>query len=352
MPSNDKKRIFEYDLMKVIFMLMVLATHTLNVVNNFSSPYNTTWTVKRILVDFFMVCNPLFFMLSGKFNLNKNFKESKDYKNFYYKKLISIILPFLIVSAIIYARYHFHSLSIKKFISLLLLNKIEATFWFVYVLVGILVFSPFFSKMLKNMNLFEKKLFLLLSFIMNAFVTILALFKIKSIFTLSIFGIISWHIYYFVGYIIEDVFQTKKSRIFIMIGAIISFVLQFLIRRFMDYGYRLTDPFPLLTIETFGVYFFILEFIHIKNLKLQNIISYISKYSYIFYLLHMFVFVHIVKYFNLTISSLHNWLLLIPIFLITFLVTQLLAILLNKIILTPLQNLLIHILNKKISTSN
>lgn len=344
-----EKRIFKYDLMRVIFMLMVLATHTLNIFIVFSTPYNTTWTIRRILVDIFMVCNPLFFMLSGKFNLNKEFKDSNDYKKFYYKKSISILLPFLIISMIIYIIHFHNSLSIKNFISLFISNQIEGTFWFVYFLIGILTFSPFFSKMLKNMNLFEKKLFLLLVFLANTFITVLALFKIKLAFTLFMFGIVAWHMYYFAGYIIEDVFKTRKSRIILMVGAIISYVLQFLIRRFMDdSGYRLTDPFPLLTIETFGVYFFILEFVNIKNLKLQKIISYISNYSYVFYLLHMLVLNYVIKLFDLNISSLYNAILAIPIFLITFLVTLILSIMSSKFIFNPLQKKLITISENKI----
>lgn len=343
-----EKRIFKYDLMRVTFMLMVLATHTLNIFRTFTTPYNTTWTVHRILSDILMVCNPLFFMLSGKFNLNKDFKEDSDYKKFYFRKLISILLPFFIISIIIYIIRFYDSLSVKKFVSMFLANEIEGVFWFVYSLIGILVFSPFFSKMMKNMNSYEKKLFLLLIFTVNSIVTVLALLKVKSFFKLYVFGIVSWHMYYFAGYIVEDVFKTKKSRSIVMIGAIIAFVIQFLIRRFMDNsGYKLTNPFPLLTIETFGVYFFILEFVNIKKLKLQKIITYISKYSYVFYLLHMFVLRHVFKLFDLSVSSLHNAILAIPIFLIAFFVTLILSIVLSKFIFYPLQNKLVSTLENK-----
>lgn len=344
-----EKRIFKYDLMRVIFMLMVLATHTLNIFIVFSIPYNTTWTVRRILVDIFMVCNPLFFMLSGKFNLDKEFKDTNDYKKFYLKKAISILIPFLLISIAVYILNFYNSFSIKSFFSMLISNQIESTFWFVYVLIGILIFSPFFSKMMKNLNLFEKKLFLLLLILANCFTTVLALLKIKSAFTLVVFGIASWHMYYFAGYIIEDIFKTRKSRVILIIGAVIAYILQFLIRYFIDdSGYRITDPFPLLTIETFGIYFFILEFINIKNLKIQKIISYISKYSYVFYLLHMLILNYVFKLFDLNISSLHNAIVAIPIFSIAFLVTLILSIIFSKFIFNPLQKKLITISENKI----
>lgn len=132
-----------------------------------------------------------------------------------------------------------------------------------------------------------------------------------------------------------------------MLTSIIAFVLQFLIRRFTSCGYRLTDPCLLLSIETFGVYFFILEFINIKNNKIQNIISYVSKYSYMFYLLHMFILTQVLKLFNLTISLKSNVILFVPIFLITFTVTLLLSIIISKAFLTPIQNKLINLTIKK-----
>ena len=161
MESKKEERIFQYDLMRVVFMLMVLGVHVLSCIKQFMEPYNTAWYAITIATDLFMIGNPLFFMLSGKFNLNKNFSEKEDYKKFYVKRVKSIILPFIIVSILVYIINN-TNLSVVDYLQKMLAGKISGTYWFIYYLIGILILSPFFSKLLKNLSLWEKKLFLLI----------------------------------------------------------------------------------------------------------------------------------------------------------------------------------------------
>ena len=50
--EQEKERNIKYDILRVIFMLMVLAVHVVTRVATFSKEYNTTWYVKTILEDF------------------------------------------------------------------------------------------------------------------------------------------------------------------------------------------------------------------------------------------------------------------------------------------------------------
>lgn len=337
---ENNKRVFKYDFMRIVFMLMVLGIHVLSMIRQFMFPYNTTWYIVTIITDILMIANPLFFMLSGKFNLNKQFTKKEDYKNFYIKRFISIIIPFLLISFMIYFTWNYKAFSLLEYIKNLVSGEIEGTYWFVYALIGILVLSPFFSKMLVNMELFEKKIFLSVLFIINAFISILAIFNIQNAFTFTVVGLAGWHFYYFAGYMIEDIFKSKKSRNILIILGIIALVLQFLIRRFIDFGYRLTDPSPLLTLQAFGLYFLLLDKVKIKKEEVQKIISNIAKYSFSFYLIHMLVVKKISGLFILDISSIHNFVCGIFIFIISFVITLIISMFIEKIAIKPIKKML------------
>ena len=342
MENKKEGRIFQYDLMRFLFMLMVLGVHVLSVSKQFSEEYNTTWIITTIFTDLFLICNPLFFMLSGRFNLKKEFNTKEDYKKFYIKRIATLLVPFLIFSIVIYIYRNFDNLSIIDFAKGLLAGNIEGTYWFVYTLLGIMIFSPFFSKMLKNMNLFEKKLFFIISFCVNTFITVFAVFKIPNIITFEIVGLVHWNFYYLMGEYIEEIFSTRKSRKIIMLIGLLAFALQLILRCTIKTGYRLSDPNPLLTLQALALYFFVLEFVKIKNEKVKNVISYFSKYSYIFYLLHMTVINFVDNFFNMHINAGLNLVFALCIFIISFIITMCIAIVAEKFVINPIQNLLLR----------
>ncbi len=342
MENKKEGRIFQYDLMRFLFMLMVLGVHVLSVSKQFSEEYNTTWIITTIFTDLFLICNPLFFMLSGRFNLKKEFNTKEDYKKFYIKRIVTLLVPFLIFSIVIYIYCNFNNLNIINFLKGLLAGNIEGTYWFVYTLLGIMIFSPFFSKMLKNMNLFEKKLFFIISFCINTFITIFAVFKIPNMITFNIVGLVHWNSYYLMGEYIEEIFSTRKSRKIIMLIGLLAFVLQFILRCTIKTGYRLSDPSPLLTLQALALYFLVLEFVKIKNEKVKNVISYFSKYSYIFYLLHMTVIHFVNNFFNMYINAGLNAVFALCIFIISFIITMCIAIVAEKFVIKPIQNFLLR----------
>ncbi len=331
---KNKKRIFEYDLMRVIFMLMVLGIHVLTKITNFSEEYNTVWTIVNILTNFFMICNPLFFMLSGKFNLNKEFSSKEDYKKYYKSKVINIFIPFLLVSIIVYCIFNYDIMTIKDFFEQFIGGTIEGTYWFIYTLLGIMILSPFFSKMVKNMSLYDKKIFFWIACGIMSILTILLATGKNTAIKFATFGIISWNFYYLVGSFIEEIFSTHKSRKTMIFIGFVAFVVQFLIERFYNSSYRLYDPSPVLTFEAIGLYFLVLEFVKIKSGVLKKIISFIAKYSYIFYLFHSVVIQGVFKVFrfDLNVNFARNMLYGIIAYIVTFVIAMMCSIVFKYII--------------------
>lgn len=337
METQKSKRIFEYDLMRVIFSSMVLGIHILAKIRGLSKPYNTTWYFVNIITNFFMICNPLFFMLSGKFNLKKNFDKKDAYIKFYKSKFMGIVIPFVVTSILIYILSDYKTKTIVDFVKNFINDNIEGTYWFVYSLIGMITISPFLTKMISNMNLTDKKILFWMSTIIVGIITTLSIVKVKSAFTLTLFGVFYWNLYYIIGAFIEEIFSTKKSRRIMICIGIIAFIIQFLIERFYESGYRLYNPSPILTFEAISIYFIILEFIKIKNNVIRMIISFIAKHTYSFYLLHAFVIKLVFEYakFSLNVNPKINLLYGLISYIITFIITLLLAILLDFILGIP-----------------
>lgn len=122
-----KPRDVNYDLLRVVAMCLVIGVH---VINNYM-PVKMTLagsaeTVRSVLFALFMVCNPLFIMVSGRFNLtfdadrpvstrsSGNLPGSGSdaragggagqadpsslapYVRYYYKRFVSLIVPYLL----------------------------------------------------------------------------------------------------------------------------------------------------------------------------------------------------------------------------------------------------------------
>lgn len=91
---QKKQRLFQYDFIRVIAMLMVLALHVELKTRYFRVDYNIPWYFSNSIIIFLIVCNPIFFMISGKFNLRCQLISISDYFDYYKKKFINIFIPF------------------------------------------------------------------------------------------------------------------------------------------------------------------------------------------------------------------------------------------------------------------
>jgi len=112
---------------------------------------------------------PLFFMVSGVFLLN----QESNLKEFYFRRLKRILLPFLFWS-IIYVFYEFGFET--NFDGLLKFLRLSATkitigsyyhLWFMYAIMSIYIIIPIMRKFFQNANRKEIEIFLIIWFFMN-----------------------------------------------------------------------------------------------------------------------------------------------------------------------------------------
>lgn len=322
-------------------MCLVLGIHTLNKTQGFAEPYNASWYFFSIGTSICMICNPLFFMLSGKFNLSSNLGTAGDYKRYYIKRFASTIVPFVIMSLVCYfVNFSRANWGIRDLSTKFLNGEIEGVFWFMYALIPILIFAPFFGKMLQNLNEIECKILFWLLIVVNGIICIVMMAGFPMSFSFSRFGIVTWHLFFFMGYLIEKVIKTRRTENIMIALAGVAFVVELCVRRFCgSLPFPTSDPTPWVIFEGLGCYI-LFSRIDINSDISKKVISFVSKQSFIFYLSHMIVLRKITLLFPVDVSSQMNVLLIIPIYLLTLIVTLSVSFIINTVVINPIQRLI------------
>lgn len=88
----NTKRDVQYEFIRAAAMLFVIGVHAVG-----RMPVDTPRRAlyHAVFTLFFFTCNGLFYMLSGKFALEGNYKQKEDRVRFFQKKILNLILPIL-----------------------------------------------------------------------------------------------------------------------------------------------------------------------------------------------------------------------------------------------------------------
>lgn len=336
MKDSDKKRLFEYDMVRVVAMLFVISVHALIVID-FSSSISLLYF--QIVQAIFFTCNGMFFMLSGKFALT----AKGDYARYYWGKFHSIVIPMLIYFLI---RTVFEypntlcldNLMIKTYLSNLSGGFSSTEYWFLFTLVGNLVLAPLLAKAFTAWGKLEHTLFICFGIAYHGLLTVLGIFNFPFSYSFLFSG---WSFYFYLGYSADKLFETRRSHTLLTIGGFLCLTVIVLLK-YMGIVLYIHDLSPLFTVVTLAAFFAIRELgEQIKKSKslsfLVSLISFLSKYTFSVYLVHMMVLNTILKYYLLNggQSILHHWMILITTFIGSFLV----AFVIDNIVVRTIQNI-------------
>ena len=159
MAGNVKKRIFYFDELRALAIVLVVLCHATVLYKPFT--YETLKvSIPGILYILTHVAVPIFFMLSGALLLNRDY----SLKEFYTKRFSRIVLPFLfwafIAIIVMVGVFNKGSSEIFK----ILLGKNRWT-WFVWVMIGIYLILPVVNSFVKEFKDTGVKYFLIIWFI-------------------------------------------------------------------------------------------------------------------------------------------------------------------------------------------
>jgi len=308
------KRIAYLDLLNIIAIISVIAMHCNGIVHG--NPNIRAWNTSLIVECICYFAVPMFFMISGA-NLMK-YRERYNTKEFFKKRCLKVLIPFIAwaIMMFIFKIFITKSISIEtintpiNFLNAFFSNKEEATYYFMFEILGIYLVMPLLSLLAKDE--YKKTLWLIvgLYFVFNA--TLPNLFALVGIKWYTGFGmpLSGYAIYVILGYLLSEEELDNKWKILIYVGAVFGilyrYVTTFILSKSAGQVIKTTWGYSswhcmLLTVSVFII---------IKDLKIEEIndtaktiMAKIAQCSFGIYLIHMIVKACYIKVFNINTLS-------------------------------------------------
>lgn len=313
--KKKSNRVIYFDILNIIAIIAVIAMHCNSIVHG--KPNSTAWTTSLVIECICYFAVPLFCMLSGATLMN--YREKYDTKTFFKKRLLKVAIPFIFWAIIMFVwKIHIGWINIQsinipiKFINAFFANKEEATYYFMFIILGLYLTMPLLSLLAKKEYTKQLWFVVLLYFIFNAFLpNILGLFKIQLNTNLTV-QLGGYVIFIILGYLLSTQNITKKYRILIYAGAIIGLIYRFATTFYLSkqagsvvkttWGYTSWHAI-LLT----AAVFLIIKNLNfekiITNSKVRNFITKMSGCSFGIYLIHKIVMYYEQKILSIDVYS-------------------------------------------------
>ncbi len=273
---SGKKREIRFDFIRVTAMLAVVLFHMLGHIS--AEPYGAKWWIKSSLTLLFSASNGLYFLLSGKFNLAE--KNSSEPLRFYIRRSVTVILPFLICSWICYLAETYMVGTEGSYVMELIRIYPSTHYWFVYELAGLLFWTPFFARAVKDIRLRDAAV---LTLGVLAAQCLFVLLKDLGIYPGYEMPLMGWPLFYFVGGFADRVPEKWQKRV-IAAGFVSLFLSLFQMRLLPDASHGLQDLSPRYFLLALALYY-LLQKVPVKG-RTEKAVSALSRNSYYVYLFH------------------------------------------------------------------
>lgn len=312
---RKSNRVIYFDILNIIAIIAVIAMHCNSIVH--SNPNSPAWTTSLIIECICYFAVPLFCMLSGATLMT--YREKYDTKTFFKKRVLKVVIPFTFWAIIMFIwKIHIGWLSIQKintpikFVNAFFANNEEATYYFMFIILGLYLTMPLLSLVAKKEYTKQLWFVVCLYFVFNAFLpNILGLLKIQTNANLTV-QLGGYSIFIILGYLLATQNITKKYRILIYAGAIIGLIYRFATTFYLSkqagsvvkttWGYTSWHAI-LLT----AAVFLIIKNLNfekiITNSKVRNFITKMSGCSFGIYLIHKIVMYYEQKILSIDVYS-------------------------------------------------
>lgn len=213
-------------------------------------------------------------------------------------------------------------------------------YWNLYVLLGNIILAPFIGPVLQRLDKKAMWTFLLIGLIANALITYVPLLGYGWNWSYPLGG---WSFYFYLGFGIDKIIQTKKEKFVLVFAGIISFAIS-LIQIYAGKAPNICDLAPTFTCITCSIYI-LLESIHIDNRFLQKCIFLAGKHSFGIYMVHWVIMLKVIDY--LPMQSDLYFVYLAKIVFITFIFSLGVGIFFDNTVLRLLKRIFCNILSNR-----
>ncbi|CEO32986.1 acyltransferase [Paraclostridium sordellii] len=293
----NKERILYYDLIRTIACFLVIVNHTIWMFGAYNKLPMFTWIVSDALFFIAKMAVPLFIMLSGALLLDKE----ESYKHLAIHKVFKMTF-ILLVWSLIYATYAKHSIltfgDIFREIKAIIKQPISIHLWYLYMLIGLYIITPFLRKMIKNFTDKDFIIFIIIWILYSTLLPFIGLFKSFEFSKYLAIPFFSGYIgYYIAGFYLDNI-EINKNKIILSViifftGLIISTYITFIMSKVKGTTYMGLDNVRMFPIMLMSLSFFLIvknlgEKIHerLNKEKTKRIIVNISSATFGIYLIH------------------------------------------------------------------
>ena len=252
--EEQKKYNYGIDIIRIIAMMLVVVVH--------STTFNNWISSEVSIVNFFVgagrflafTCVPLFIVLTGYLTKNKT-PNAK-----YYKKIIRVLLEYLICSVLIGIFKIFYlnqEFTIWTFCKGILYFNLADYSWYINMYIGLFLLAPFFNILYNNLANFKIKTLLII-----ILVTVFALPGTTKIFSWNYWTVGYPIMYYFIGCYLKDVnLEFKRKNLYMFLALIFLIGVETLITIF-QVDFIVTQNYE----NVFCVFVTVLLFLLLKDL--------------------------------------------------------------------------------------
>ena len=333
-----QKKIDYLDYLRFICCLSVVMIHVFTTARtDFINHTNIEELISRCIPQILHYAVPIFFMITGVLFLDENRKVIlKDYLKKYVLKYMIIILIFGGGYAFIEEVFK-HNININGVITAII-NMIQgkswAHMWYMYSLVGVMLFLPIIKTTI-NSGKDITKYTLILLFISSVLYPLFQLFNTSIGIQLPMCSIYMFYTIY--GYWLNKYSHEKRNTIIFVIAILLS-ILCIILFQYLSIWYNIEkfksigDYNSIITLLLSTSIFMLFKNIRkISNKNTLNIINLVCKESFGIYLIHMFYINIIYKLFKYNIYG--KWMLLngVIVYVIVFILSYITTYLLKKV---------------------
>jgi len=310
-----KKKSLQYiSVLNVISAIAVVYMHAQFAFYAFSD--EKYWFVTNLIRSLMYFCVPVFFMISGATLFD--YKEKYSTREFFKKRVKKVIIPFLVWSiiALIYCilmgKVEIKNLTVVEILNGILNAKYQDVYWYFPVIISIYFCIPLFASINKKMKKSILSFLAVSGFILNFFIPfIISIFNLNIYFPLKSYVCLNYILYFIVGYLLSKYELKKKYIYFIYLLGIISLLAQIfgtyyfsinsgtIVQTFLGY-----DKLPCF-LYSISIFTFVKNYSSYitKNIILCKIVSFLNKYTFSIYLIHMYVREICVRFLHLNTLS-------------------------------------------------